>query len=66
MAGGIRSQLTNPWLYIPMNVVIWVLLWVSMDLLLSGGSVISAAIPGAAGGLAFGVFTYYLKHRDGT
>jgi len=49
-----------------MNVVIWVLLWVSMDLLLSGGSVISAAIPGAAGGLAFGVFTYYLKHRDGT
>ena len=64
MAEGVRSRLTNPWLYIPMNVVVWVLLWVSIDVLLSDGSVISAAIPGAAGGLAFGIFTYYFKYRE--
>ena len=66
MAEGVRSRLTNPWLYIPMNVVVWVLLWVSIDVLLSDGSVISAVIPGAAGGLAFGIFTYYFKFRDST
>ncbi len=47
-----------------MSVVVWILLWVSIDALLGDGSVISAAIPGAAGGLAFGVFTYYFKNRD--
>jgi hypothetical protein len=66
MAEDVRSRLTNPWLYIPMNVVVWVLLWVSIDMLLSDGSVISAVIPGAAGGLAFGIFTYYFKYRDST
>jgi hypothetical protein len=65
MAEGVWSR-TNPWLYIPMNVVVWVLLWVSIDVLLSDASVISAAIPGAAGGLAFGIFTYYSKYRDST
>ncbi len=64
MAESVRSRLTNSWLYIPMSVVVWILLWVSIDALLGDGSVISAAIPGAAGGLAFGVFTYYFKNRD--
>jgi len=49
-----------------MNVVIWVLVWVSIDVLFSESSVISAAIPGAAGGLGFAIFTYYFKHGDST
>jgi exosome complex RNA-binding protein Rrp42 (RNase PH superfamily) len=66
MVEDVRDRVKNSWLYIPMNVIVWVLVWVSIDVLLSGGSVISAAIPGAAGGLAFGIFTYYLKSRDST
>ena len=66
MAAGLRSWLVNSWLYIPMNVVVWVLLWVSIDVLFSDGSVISAAIPGAAGGLAFGIFTYCFNDQDST
>lgn len=64
MAESVRSRLTNPWLYIPTNVVVWILLWISIDTLLGDSSVISAAIPGAAGRLAFGVFTYYFNCCD--
>ena len=35
---------------IPRNVVVWILLWVSIDVLFSDGGVVSAAILGAAGG----------------
>jgi len=64
MAERVRNRITNPWVYIPTSVVVWLLLWVSIDALLGDGGVISAAIPGAAGGLAFGVCTYYFKYRD--
>ena len=60
----LRDRFANSWLSVPLNVVVWAAVWGTIDLLLSDGGVLHAAVPGAAGGLAFGLVTYYARYRD--
>lgn len=53
----------NPWLFTGLSVVVWVLLWVGIEVLLFDGDMIGAAIPGAVAGLAFALFSIVLRRQ---
>lgn len=54
----------NPWVFISVNVVIWVVVGGVIELIYFGGNLLEAIIPAVAGGLASGFVLY--NHRPET
>ena len=56
-------DLTNPWLFGALVVVLWVAVFVAAELFVLDGDVAGAVVRGFAGGLAFAVVYAYIQRQ---
>jgi len=56
-------SLEHPWIFMVVVVVVWILLWIGIEIILFDDSVTGAMITGAASGLAFALFYIVLRRQ---
>jgi hypothetical protein len=66
MSHALHRSLSNLWVYLSVSVFISVVLWVVIEMVLTGDGIVSSTVQGAACGLAVGVIMYYSRYGDKT
>ncbi|WP_048077296.1 hypothetical protein [Halorubrum sp. AJ67] len=59
-----RIDLENPWVFVLTTVVMWVVVTVTIQTVLSDGEWTGAVIRGAGGGFVCGITMFYLRKKD--
>ena len=56
-------SLEHPWIFTGVVVVVWILLWIGIEVILFNDDVTGAVITGAASGLAFALLYIVLRRQ---
>ena len=64
MFGMVEFNLQNPWIFVPVMVVIWAVIWAAIGNFVFDKPVSYQLLVGGMGGLAFGLMTIYLRRNE--
>ncbi|KZN22481.1 hypothetical protein A4G99_19965 [Haladaptatus sp. R4] len=60
----VEFNLQNPWIFVPVMVVIWAVIWAAIGTLVFDKQGSYQLFIGGMGGLAFGLMTVYLRRDE--